>query len=124
VLVPCPHQQPLAQQTSDGEERTIGHFSDAAAIVTGGASGMGRALCLELGQRGGHVLVTDIHFEGAGRVAASFVADGGRATAVKLGVTRADDVHRTIEDTASSRGRLDFIFSIAGICMVREQCMA
>jgi NAD(P)-dependent dehydrogenase (short-subunit alcohol dehydrogenase family) len=116
----CPQPQPVAQQTSDEEDQTMGHFSDAVAIVTGGASGIGRALCQELGQRGAHVLVTDVNSEGAEQVASGVVADGGRASAAYLDVTQADDVRRIIEDTASSRGRLDFVFNVAGICMVGE----
>jgi short-subunit dehydrogenase len=65
-------------------------------------------------------LVTDIDIDGAVQVAWAITAAGGQADAAHLDVTRQDDVRETIEDTASTRGRLDYMFNVAGICMVGE----
>jgi len=90
-------------------------FADKIAIVTGGGSGIGRALCEELARRGATVVVTDIDFATAQFVAASVSASGGRASAVRLDVRQASDVQMLVDATASEHGRLDFMFNNAGI---------
>lgn len=90
-------------------------FRDKTAIVTGGASGIGKGLCEELGKYGAHVVVADINEEEARNVAASLKASGGRAEAVKLDVTNEEDVRGLIDETAAKSGRLDYIFNNAGI---------
>ena len=90
-------------------------FLNQVAIVTGGASGIGRALCEELARRGAVAVVADIDYQSAQTVAAAIVANGGRATAALLDVTRAEDVGRLVEDTARTHGRLDYMFNNAGI---------
>lgn len=95
-------------------------FKDKGAIVTGGASGIGRALCEELGRRGAVVIVADIDAERAGQVASAITATGGRARAAHLDVSRGDDVQKLIHDIASEHGRLDFMFNNAGIGMGGE----
>lgn len=98
----------------------MSHFQDTVAIVTGGASGIGRALCQELGQRGAVVFVTDINLEGARQVASAITTAGGRAHAAYLDVTQGEDVREFIEGAAVKQGRLDYVFNNAGICMVGE----
>jgi NAD(P)-dependent dehydrogenase (short-subunit alcohol dehydrogenase family) len=98
----------------------VSHFQDTVAIVTGGASGIGRALCQELGQRGAVVFVTDINLEGARQVASAITTAGGRAHAAYLDVTQGEDVREFIEGAAVKQGRLDYVFNNAGICMVGE----
>jgi NAD(P)-dependent dehydrogenase (short-subunit alcohol dehydrogenase family) len=98
----------------------VSHFKDKVAIVTGGASGIGRALCEQLGQRGARVVVTDINTEGAEQVASAIATAGGLAQGAYLDVTKAEDVQRLIGETAAEQGQLDFMFNNAGICMVGE----
>jgi NAD(P)-dependent dehydrogenase (short-subunit alcohol dehydrogenase family) len=90
-------------------------FQNKVALVTGGASGIGRALCEELARRGAVAVVTDIHFEDAEAVAAAIIANGGRAAAARLDVTRAEDAQRVVEETVREHGRLDYMFNNAGI---------
>ena len=52
-------------------------FKDKVAIITGGASGIGRALCEELGRRGTSVVVADVNSEGAEQVAAAITDNWG-----------------------------------------------
>lgn len=96
------------------------HFKDKVSIVTGGASGIGQALCEELGQLGAVVVVADINAEGAGQVASTITANGGQARATHLDVSQGEAVQKLIEDTASEHGRLDFVFNNAGISMGGE----
>ncbi|MBU2490698.1 MAG: SDR family oxidoreductase [Proteobacteria bacterium] len=90
-------------------------FKDKVAIVTGAASGIGQALCEELGRRGALVIVTDINSEGAEKVASAIQAHGGRATAREVDVSKEEDVQNIVERTVSEHGRLDFMFNNAGI---------
>lgn len=92
-------------------------LDEKVAIVTGGGSGIGEALCLELAGRGARVVVADINGDDAGRVAAAIAASGGRATASTLDVAREQDVRRLVEETASAHGRLDYLFNNAGMAI-------
>ena len=99
----------------------MNHFENKVAIATGGASGVGRALCEELGQReAAMVVVADINAEGAGQVTSAINTAGGQACAAHLDVSRAEDVQKLVEDTASEHGRLDFMFNNAGIALCGE----
>lgn len=95
-------------------------FQDKVAIVTGGASGIGKALCEELGRRGAIAVVTDINLEGAERVASDIRQAGGRAEAVLLDVSSPNDVEKTVRDIAAKRGRLDYMFNNAAVAVVGE----
>ncbi|MET8338719.1 SDR family oxidoreductase [Streptosporangium canum] len=82
------------------------------AIVTGGASGIGRALCRELGRRGAHVVVADLDGAGAERVAKEF-----GCSAATLDVTDARAVRDLVTSVRAERGRLDLVFNNAGIAV-------
>jgi len=91
------------------------NFSGKTAIVTGGASGIGRALCRELAKAGADVTAADIHEAGVQEVAEGIRKAGGRARAVKLDVTDEPAVRGLVEKTAADQGRLDYMFNNAGI---------
>jgi NAD(P)-dependent dehydrogenase (short-subunit alcohol dehydrogenase family) len=97
-----------------------GPFANAVAVVTGGASGLGRALSEELGRRGAQVVVTDLQEEGARAVAEGIVKSGGRATAAALDVRDAAAFERLLDDTLAAHGRLDYLFNNAGLAAVGE----
>ena len=97
------------------------YFKDKIAIVTGGASGMGRAVCEQMGRHGATMVVADINQEGAKEVAESIVAAGGQARAVRLDVTQREDVHALVNETAREHGRLDLIFNNAGIGILGDE---
>jgi NAD(P)-dependent dehydrogenase (short-subunit alcohol dehydrogenase family) len=90
-------------------------FKDRTAIVTGGASGIGKGLCEELGRYGARVVVADINGHGAAEVAEGMKRSGARAEAVSLDVTIEEDVRELVERTAAENGRLDYMFNNAGI---------
>jgi NAD(P)-dependent dehydrogenase (short-subunit alcohol dehydrogenase family) len=99
----------------------VSQFEKKVAIVTGGASGIGRALCEELAQRGAAmVILADANAEGAEQVASAITTAGGRVRVAYLDVSRAEDVQRLIDDTVSEHGRLDFMFNNAGIALGGE----
>ncbi len=99
----------------------MGSFEGKIAIVTGGASGIGRAVCEALGARGALVVVADIAAEAAAEVARGIVAQGGRAEGKALDVRDAEAVQKVVGDTAAAHGRLDYLFNNAGIAIMGEE---
>jgi NAD(P)-dependent dehydrogenase (short-subunit alcohol dehydrogenase family) len=86
-----------------------------AALVTGGASGIGRATALLLAREGARVLVCDVD-DAAGRAAVSEIAtEGGSARFAKLDVAREPEVRAAVADALSAFGRLDCAVNSAGI---------
>jgi NAD(P)-dependent dehydrogenase (short-subunit alcohol dehydrogenase family) len=97
--------------------RNLRTYRDAVAIVTGGASGIGRALGEELARRGCEVVLADVRQEAAEAAAAKIRDQGGKASAQALDVTDADAVDRVLRDTLERCGRLDYMFNNAGIAL-------
>jgi NAD(P)-dependent dehydrogenase (short-subunit alcohol dehydrogenase family) len=95
-------------------------FQGKVAIVTGGASGIGRALCEELCLRGARVVVADINLEEAQETAAAINATDGHAQAAKLDVCQAEAVQQLVENTSADYGRLDYMFNNAGVNVTGE----
>jgi NAD(P)-dependent dehydrogenase (short-subunit alcohol dehydrogenase family) len=95
-------------------------FQGKVALVTGGASGIGRALCEELARRGVFVVVTDLDAAGAAAVASAITAAGGRASSAGLDVRRAEEVERVYAEAAAAHGRLDYVFNNAGLAVLGE----
>lgn len=92
-------------------------WENKVVLVTGGASGIGRALSLAMSRRGACVLVTDIDLAGAQKVAAEC---GSKASAAMLDVREAAAVRTCIEQYAATQDRLDFLFNNAGIAVSGE----
>jgi NAD(P)-dependent dehydrogenase (short-subunit alcohol dehydrogenase family) len=92
-------------------------LAERVAIVTGGGSGIGEAVSLELARRGARVVVADINGDAARRVAAAIAEGGGQATASGIDVTQEQDVRGLVEETAAAYGRLDYQFNNAGIAI-------
>lgn len=90
-------------------------FQNKTAIVTGGASGIGQALCLKLAERGALVIVADINEVGATAVARAINASYGQARPAVLDVTDKTAVTNLVNQVAGEYGRLDYIFNNAGI---------
>lgn len=86
-----------------------------AAVVSGGASGIGRAICLALARKGARVVVADID-EVGGRETVELVARAG-STAVfqRCDVTRSEDLARMLAASFEHFGRLDIVCNNAGI---------
>ena len=95
-------------------------FKDKVVIVTGGGSGIGQALCQELGKRGSMVVVASLHDDHAKRVASAIMQNGGKAHAVQVDVSREEGVRQLIDETVSKYGRLDYLFNNAGIAIVGD----
>lgn len=87
---------------------------DGVAFVTGGASGLGDAVCRRLARSGAHVVVADVDAEGAERVAKDVVDEGGAATAVVADVTNANEVEAAVA-VAAAAGRLSVLVLSAAV---------
>jgi 3-oxoacyl-[acyl-carrier protein] reductase len=84
-------------------------------LVTGAASGMGRATALVFGAEGANVAVTDITAEGTLAVAKEITASGGTAKAWTLDVADRGAITDVVNDVAAHFGGLDIVINNAGI---------
>jgi sorbitol-6-phosphate 2-dehydrogenase len=96
-------------------------LQDRIALVTGGAQGLGQALCQRLAAEGCHVVVADLNEEAAQATAAEIAAASDRQTlVVKVDVTDEVQVEALIAQTVEKFGRLDIVVSNAGILIAEE----
>jgi NAD(P)-dependent dehydrogenase (short-subunit alcohol dehydrogenase family) len=94
-------------------------FKDKVAIVTGGASGIGRELCRELAGGGAKVYVADINKEGADNTVSMIVGEGGKAESLDVDMRNPEAVEKMVNAVAS-HGSLDYMFNNAGMIMFGE----
>ena len=87
----------------------------STVLVTGAASGMGRATARVFAAEGANVAVTDSSAEGARAVADDIVASGGIAKAWTLDVANRDDINTVVSGVAAHFGGLDIVINNAGI---------
>lgn len=90
-------------------------FTGKVALVTGGASGIGRATALAFARLGASVVVADVSEHGNRESVRLIEAEGGRALAVGCDVTHDEEVKAALAKTVEAFGRLDFAFNNAGI---------
>ncbi|MGZ4150478.1 MAG: SDR family NAD(P)-dependent oxidoreductase, partial [Actinomycetota bacterium] len=86
----------------------------AVAVVTGGGSGIGRAIARELAARGARVLVTDVDDERAATVATEIRDAGGIAAPQRLDVAHADDFVAARERALAEFGSVDVVVNNVG----------
>jgi NAD(P)-dependent dehydrogenase (short-subunit alcohol dehydrogenase family) len=92
-----------------------GRLGGKIAVITGGASGIGRAACLRIAGEGGHVAVIDIDEKGAQRVAEECAAAGVQTQALRADVSDETDIETAISKVLSRFNKLDLLVSNAGI---------
>lgn len=95
-------------------------FARKTAIITGGASGIGRALAEELCRRGALVTLADINASLLGETVGALAGRGYDVVGAPLDVTEFEAVKKVVEDTVRARGRLDYMFNNAGIVIAGE----
>jgi NAD(P)-dependent dehydrogenase (short-subunit alcohol dehydrogenase family) len=90
-------------------------LKNKVALITGGASGIGRATAMLFAQEGATVAVVDINAELGKSAAAEIERTGGRAIFISCDVTRSDDCWQAVARTVEAFGGLDILFNNAGI---------
>lgn len=90
-------------------------LKDKVALITGAASGIGRATAVVFSQEGAKVMCADLDEEGAERTARQIADSGGEAASTRVDVAKEEDVQRMVQETVERWGRLDILFNNAGI---------
>jgi len=93
-------------------------LSGKRGYVTGGGSGLGRAIALGLAEAGAAVVVSDINLLAAESVAEEIRAAGGQAMALRTDVARKAEVEEVVRVTSERFGGLDFAFNNAGMLKI------
>ena len=85
------------------------------AIVTGGASGIGREICLYLAGRGAKVIIADINYELAKEVESLIIQNGGDGKATKTDVSNSVEIEAMISEIYEQYSKIDLLINNAGI---------
>src|ERR1043166_4856110 len=92
-----------------------GRVEGKVALVTGGASGIGRATALTFAREGAKLVIADMNAEGGQQTVHMMTENGGEATFMQVDVTSASAVEAMLSKTVETYGRLDGAHNNAGI---------
>src|SRR5271166_3324643 len=92
-----------------------GRLESKTALITGGASGIGRAAAMVFAREGARVAVADMQREGGEETVKAIRQAGGQAVFVRCDVSSNEDVRGAIDAVVKAYGRLDCAFNNAGI---------
>ena len=97
----------------------MGRLENKTALITGGASGIGRAICLGFAREGADVCVADINSSGAKACASEIRKIGRKSMYLKVDVTKYKDLENMVAKTIDTFGRIDILVNDAGIAIAR-----
>jgi len=95
--------------------QVAGRVTGKGALITGAASGIGRATALLFAREGAAIALADVNADAGQRVADEITESGGRAFFEPMDVTRAADCRRLVDRAICELGRIDILFNNAGI---------
>jgi len=103
---------PLAEKVTGN---ITGRVARKVTLITGAASGIGRATALLFAREGAELVLADVNADAGQRVVDQITKSGGRAFFEGIDVTRAADCQRLVERAIREFGRIDILFNNAGI---------
>src|SRR5215471_2548710 len=92
-----------------------GTLNEKVALVTGGASGIGRATALTFAREGAKLIIADMNTDGGQQTVHLITEQGGEAVFVRTDVSNATEVQALISTAVETYGRLDCAHNNAGI---------
>jgi 3-oxoacyl-[acyl-carrier protein] reductase len=92
-----------------------GMLAGRVALITGSASGIGRAIALQLAREGAMVSVVDVNLEGAKAVAKEAKDLKSKALAIQCDVSKEQQVNQTVKETEERLGNVGILVNCAGI---------
>jgi NAD(P)-dependent dehydrogenase (short-subunit alcohol dehydrogenase family) len=101
--------------------KTPDYFAGKTIVITGAASGIGRATALVFAREGANVVCADINETGARETAAAVNGKGSQALALKVDVTRRAAVNDMAERAIAAFGSVQFLFNCAGAAVRRSK---
>jgi NAD(P)-dependent dehydrogenase (short-subunit alcohol dehydrogenase family) len=101
--------------------RTPDYFRGKTIIITGAASGIGRATALIFAREGANVVCTDINEKGVTETAEKVLATGAQALGLTIDVTKRAAVQDMVELALNDFGQIHFLFNSAGAALARKK---
>ena len=101
--------------------KTPDYFVGKTIIITGAASGIGRAAAMIFAREGANVVCADINADGTQQTAERVIAQGGKALALRTDVTSRNDVNEMIRRAIDAFGHVQFQFNSAGAALRRSK---
>jgi NAD(P)-dependent dehydrogenase (short-subunit alcohol dehydrogenase family) len=98
-----------------GGKHMPGRVAGKVTLVTGGASGIGRATALTFAREGAKLIIADMNEEGGQQTVHMITEQGGEAIFIKTDVTQATAVEALTSQAVETYGRLDCTYNNAGI---------
>lgn len=93
----------------------MGRLENKVAVVTGAASGMGRAIAILYAKEGAKVVLSDVDLEGLKTVVAEIESANGVASGILANVAKEEDIQNLIDSAVNTYGTLDILVNNAGI---------
>src|SRR5258708_21028705 len=105
----------------DAMPKTADYFVGKTIIITGAASGIGKAAALIFAREGANVVCADINDDGARQTAEQVTGQGGKALALRIDVTSRGQVNEMVRQSIDTFGNVQFQFNSAGAALRRSK---
>ena len=95
-------------------------FKDSVVIITGAASGIGKACALSFASKGAKVIAVDLNVKGLEDTKSKIHKKNGTAITVMADITKKEDINKIVTSAVSNFGRIEALINCAGICQIRN----